>query len=113
MSGEQSVRLRFVKGELGAEALEAEIASILEDLANPASDASRSAIASGLDPADMTKARASVEQEGKGFGVVAIAILIAAPVAAHIVNQFWDDVIWPEIKKRLGRDALGKRKDKE
>jgi hypothetical protein len=108
-----SIQLRFVGGKVNTEALEAEISSILSELADPASEAAKSATDIGLNPADMAGAQVSVAKEAKGFGPVAIVIAIAVPVAAHIVNKFWDDVIWPRIKDKLGADALGKRDAKK
>ena len=111
MSAEDEVSFRFVGGAADAEGLEAEISLILQQLADPGSDAARSAIAAGLRPSDMTGARAIVRQEAKGFGPVVILVAIAVPVAAHIVNKFWDDVIWPHIRGSLGADALGEREE--
>jgi hypothetical protein len=102
-------QLRFVGGKGNAEDIEAEISSIVAELADPASEAAQSAANAGLNPADMSGARVDVAKEGKGFGPVAIVIAIAVPVAAHIVNKFWDDVIWPRIKDKLGADSVGKR----
>jgi hypothetical protein len=108
---ESGVNLRFAGGAADAEDLEAEISSILHELADPASDVARSAVAVGLSPSDLAGARVTVSQEGKGFGPVMILVAIAVPVAAHIVNKFWDDVIWPRIRGRLGADALGEREE--
>ena len=71
----------------------------------------RAAVAAGLSPSDLVGAHATVRQEGKGFGPVVILVAIAVPVAAHIVNKFWDDVIWPHISGSLGADALGEREE--
>jgi hypothetical protein len=102
-----------VGGKGNVEDIEAEISSIMAELADPASEPAQSAADAGLDPADMSGAQVAVAKESKGFGPVAIVIAIAVPVAAHIVNKFWDDVIWPRIKDRLGADSVGKRDDKK
>ena len=111
MPTENGVSLRFAGGAAEAEDLEAEISSVLQELANPASDVARAAVAAGLSPSDLVGAHATVRQEGKGFGPVVILVAIAVPVAAHIVNKFWDDVIWPHISGSLGADALGEREE--
>jgi hypothetical protein len=106
---EASVSFRFSKREVAVEKIEAEIRSVLSRLADPRSDVARSATAAGLEPTSLAKARATVTEEAKGFAPVAVVVVIFTPVAAHIVDKFWDDVIWPRVKGRLGADALGKR----
>lgn len=113
MSEGNWVNLRFVGGAVDTEDLEAEISLILKDLSNPVSDVAKSARAVGLDPSDMRGARARVEKETKGFDPVLIVVAVSVPAASHIVNQFWDDVIWPHLKKRLGADSLGKREEND
>jgi hypothetical protein len=108
MSEETTLTLRFAGGAADFGDLESEISSILRDLADPASDAAKAARTANLDPSDMADAGVTVTQNAKGFGVVAILIAITVPVAAHIINKFWDDVIWPQLRERLGGDALGK-----
>jgi hypothetical protein len=105
---DQRSTLRFVGGAAEAEDLEAEITSVLLDLADPNSEATGLARAAGLNPDDLAGAEARVTKEAKGFGPVVILVAIAVPVASHIINQFWDDVIWPRIKGTLGADAIGK-----
>jgi hypothetical protein len=105
---DQGSTLRFLGGAAEAEDLEAEVASVLSDLADPNSEVSGLARAAGLNPDDIAGVEVKVTKEAKGFGPVVILIAIAVPVASHIVNQFWDDVIWPRIKGALGADAVGK-----
>lgn len=113
MPGENKIKLRFSAGEVDAQNLEAEISSILLEFTDPESDTALSANAVGLSPAAMAGAQATVKKEAKGFAPVAILIVIAAPIAVHTIDKFWDDVIWPRLKSRLGGDALGKREDEE
>jgi hypothetical protein len=105
------VNLRFAGGSADAEDLETEILSILNELADSGTEVARSAVGAGLSPSDLAGARVNVSQEGKGFGPVVFLIAITVPVAAHIVNKFWDDVIWPRVKDKLGADALGEREE--
>lgn len=113
MSEGNWINLRFVSGAGDTEDLEAEISSILENLSDPVSDVAKSACAARLDPSDMRGARVRVTKEAKGFDPTLILIAISVPAASHIVNQFWDDVIWPHLKKRLGADSLGKREEND
>lgn len=109
MPEENTLTLRFASNAADVHDLEEEISSILREISDPASDAANAALAANLNPSDMSGAHTSVTEEDKGFGPVAILIAITVPVAAHIINKFWDEVIWPQIKGRLGADALGKR----
>jgi hypothetical protein len=106
------VDLRFVGGAGEPEEIEAEIMSIFRDLTDPTSEVAESASAAELELPEMRGAQAKVTKEAKGFGPVVILIAISVPAATHIVNQLWDDVIWPRIKKKLGADTLGRREDK-
>lgn len=111
MSNKTMVYLRFADGATEAGDLEQEIAQVLHEFADPASEASRSAAVAGLEPSDMADAQAAVTADAKGFGPVVIVVAISVPVASHVVNKFWDDVIWPRIKSKLGADALGEREE--
>ena len=105
---DQGSTLRFLGGAAEAEDLEAEVTSVLRDLADPNSEISGLARAVGLNPDDVAGAGVKVTKQAKGFGPVVILVAITVPVASHIVNQFWDDVIWPRIRGALGADAVGK-----
>jgi hypothetical protein len=111
MPDSASVSIRFSGGALTADSLEAEIASFMQELADPRSDVAQLAEAAGLQPERLSQATVKVTQTTKGFGPVAIVVMIVAPVASHLIDKFWDDVIWPTLKKRSGADALGKREE--
>jgi hypothetical protein len=113
MTEENKLVMRYVSGQAKLDDVEAEVSTLLRELTDPGSQAFQQAVAAGLDPAPLSRANITIEKEGKGFGPVAIMIAIYIPVAAHIINKFWDDVVWPRITGELGRDALGKREDKE
>ncbi len=107
------VELHFVAGAVSAEDVESCVSSILMELANPQSESSAMAAAAGLSPAELAGAQARATQNAKGFGPVLIIITISTAVAAHIVEQFWDDVVWPRLKAKLGADSLGERESKK
>jgi hypothetical protein len=109
----EEVLLRFSAGSVAAADLEPEISSIIRELADPESAASRLATASGLVPADLADAPVTVSQSGKGFGAVVILIAITTSVGAHAVESYWDDVIWPRLKTKLGADSVGKSEKAE
>jgi hypothetical protein len=113
MTEESTITLRYVDGTAEIEELEKEITSQLRELTDPGSPAFQKATAAGLDPAPLSRANIEIRHEGKGFGAVAVLIAIYVPVAAHIINKFWDDVIEPRLTGELGADALGHRENSE
>jgi hypothetical protein len=49
-----------------------------------------------------------VTEEGQGLDLVSIAIIVTLiEFGGHVGTQFWDDVLWPRIKRKLGDDAVG------
>jgi hypothetical protein len=110
----QGVEFRFEPGQADTEELQLEISQILAELSDGNSEAAHKAVSAGLDPLELAGVRTTVEEEGKGFAgadiVVQIVVQVGAGVAVHIVEKFWDDVIWPRIKGQLGGDALGPRR---
>ena len=105
------VNLRFRSGAAGMADISAELSAILAELADPQSQATKAASDLGYTPSQFEGAKATVSQEAKGFGEIALLIIIAAPTATHILNKAWDDVIWPIFKSRLGADSIGSRED--
>jgi hypothetical protein len=99
--------IRFQSGASNVNDLKAELASALEELADPGSDLARLASGIGIAAREFADARGSVDQEGKGFGDVVVIIAIFAPAANHALRNVWDEVIWPRLKSRLGADAVG------
>jgi hypothetical protein len=109
MTEVHQIGLRFASGAADVYDLKSEISAILAELGDPATEVARSASAFGLDISEFRAAQVDVSKEAKGFGDIALLILITAPAATHVLNKAWDDIIWPRIKARLGADALGRR----
>jgi len=109
---EDAVELRFQHGQASAARIQEAVDEVLVDLADPRSRAAELARDARLDPDALAKATVSVEEEGQGFDPLTTTILltIATDVGAHLIKQFWDAVIWPRIRARLGVDALGGRR---
>jgi hypothetical protein len=101
------LNLQYRPGAATIDDLQAEISSALRELGDPDSDLSRSASDLGITSDEFTRAEASVNQEGKGFGDVLIVVAIFAPAVNHALRSVWDDLIWPRVKSRLGADAIG------
>jgi hypothetical protein len=44
--------------------------------------------------------------------LTATVTITLVKLAGHIAANIWDDVIWPRVRRELGDDALGERKDR-
>jgi len=110
---EDSATLTFDRGDASSTDLETAVTEVLNELKNPTSEASQLARAAKLDPSALSGAKVTVkEQPGIDPITTGIIVTIVGGVAAHAANTFWDDVIWPRIKKRLGARAAGKKRNK-
>ena len=113
---EQTVKIEFERGQASAADLQAVVDEVLEELRNPESAAVARARNAGLDPAAVAKAHVSVKEEGEGFEpvltaiVVGITIKVGAHIAERVIDKVWDDVIWPDVQRRLGGLAVGDKK---
>lgn len=82
------------------------------ELREPDSEASAAARTAGLDPADLTDARAEVTDGEHGAEPILTTIVVGIVVSAgsKVAESLWKDVIWPRIRRRLGVRALGTEK---
>lgn len=113
MTEENTLVLRYIGGAARVEDVERAASAILDELTNPDSAASGSAVGAGLEPDDLISATVRIERDGMGLTPTALVIVIMAPVATHVLNKFWDDILRPRIDHMLGADALGEREDDE
>lgn len=106
---EHQVELRFQHGQAGVEEIQGVVDDVLATLADPRSTAAELARAAGADAERWAKATITVVEEQQGFDPLTTTILvtIAANAGTHIAKRFWDDVVWPRIKARIGADAIG------
>ena len=104
--------IKFKRDQAGARELQMAIDEVLTELADPESDSSELARSAGLNADELSQATISVDEPKEGIEPVSttIAVGILVGVGAHIANKFWDDVIWPRIKVKLGAKAVGERK---
>jgi hypothetical protein len=107
-----SVQLRYQRGDASADEIQDVVDEVLRELAIPGSEAAREALAAGFDPGQLADARVTVREGGQGVEPFLTAVLVGFVVslASKAAESFWEDVLWPRIKKRLGAAAL---KDKE
>ncbi len=97
----------------GAARIERTAREVLAELADPGSAASGTAVAAGLDLAELADARIQVVDGDQGFEPVATTILVSIAVSAgtKVAETLWTDVVWPRVRRRLGEDALGESVD--
>jgi hypothetical protein len=105
-------QIRFERGQASAKDLQKVVDEVLTELRRPASESVRLAKQSRLDPSLLADAEVSVGEEGHAVDpvITPIVVGIVVAVSGHAANRFWDDVIWPRVKKRLGGLAVGKKK---
>jgi hypothetical protein len=101
--------LRFHYGQATAAELQAVVDEILAELRDPTSEAADRARRADLDPQALASSEISVREEQQGFEPISTTILvgIATGVGTHIATKFWDEVIWPRLRRDLGAKAVG------
>lgn len=104
---------RYARGDASAEQLQEVVDEILGQLAQPDSGAARAARSAGLEPAELAAAEVQIREGAQGAEPVLTTIVVSIAVTAgsKIVESFWDDVIWPRLRRRLGVRALGTRSE--
>jgi hypothetical protein len=107
------IELRYVGGAADIEELDAEISLIFEELTDPDSEVSIKARAAGFNLFELAGSQARVSKVAKGFGLVVLLVAIASPAATHILETLWDEIVLPQLKKRLGADAIGTKDPNE
>lgn len=103
--------LRYQRGDASAAQLQEVIDEVLEQLAEPDSEAANAARTARLQPVELSGIRVEVREGGQGAEPVSTTIVVGIAVAAgkKIVETLWDEIIWPRLRRRLGARALGER----
>lgn len=106
---EVSYRRRYQRDGASAARIEEVAREVLAELADPDSEASRTAERAGLDRATLVDGRVEVTEGEQGAEPILTTIIIGIAISAgsKIAETFWKEVIWPRIRRRLGADALG------
>ena len=104
-----TVRQSFTRGVAPASELEAVAREILAELDDPASEASATAASVGIDPAGLAGVRVEITEVRQGLDpfVTPIIVGITVSTGSKIAETLWKEVLWPRIRRRLGKDALG------
>lgn len=101
--------LRFRSGEASAADIQVVVDEILAELSDETSEAAKKARKAGLDPPVLASASVTVRERGQGLEPLTIILVgISIRVGSHVVRQFWDEVLWPRLRRRLGVKAVGK-----
>jgi len=110
---EQTVQWRFARGDAGADEIQSTVDEILVQLTDSASEAWDAARAAGLEPAGLGEVQIEVREGAQGAEPVLTTILIGIAVKAGstVAESLWREVIWPQLRRRLGTRVLGDRQD--
>ena len=86
---------------------------ILVQLTDSASEAWDAARAAGLEPAGLGEVQIEVREGAQGAEPVLTTILIGIAVKAGstVAERLWREVVWPQLRRRLGTRVLGDRQD--
>jgi len=110
---EQTVQWRFARGDAGADEIQSTVDEILVQLSDSASEAWDAARAAGLEPAGLGEVQIEVREGAQGAEPVLTTILIGIAVKAGstVAERLWREVVWPQLRRRLGTRVLGDRQD--
>jgi len=108
--------LFYVRGQLSADQLQAEIARFWQALNNPGSSALDAELrAAGLDRASFVgvdrENAITVRAGTSGVDPTTAVLLVSlAPSANFVIKDAWKNVVLPYIQRRRGADAIGEEK---
>jgi len=113
MMQSSAIELRFRYSQANAAEIQMVADEVLDELHDEDSEAARQARKAGLDPSILANADINVREQGQGVEPILTTILvsISAEVGAHIARRFWDEVLWPRLRRRFGANAVGEELD--
>jgi len=102
-------RRRFRYDQASAAELQAVVDEVLAELRDPTSEAVSQARLVDLNPQVLANSQVGIREEKQGFEPISTTILVSIVTGAgtHIATKFWDEVIWPRLRKSLGAKAVG------
>lgn len=108
-----TLSMSFVRGDAGADKIQATVDEVLAELIDPSSEAVRAAGQAGLDVRGLADARVTVREGGQGADPFLTPILVGIAVSAgsKVAETLWKEVLWPRLRRRLGVGVLGDAKD--
>jgi hypothetical protein len=57
-----------------------------------------------VDPDTLARASVDVKQDEGDFGITFL-VIVGAPVAVHVLNSLWDDLVRPRLRSKFGVDG--------
>lgn len=113
MAEKTGVELRYQRGDASADEIQGVVDEVLRELSFPGSEAAQEASAAGFDPGQLADARITVTEGAQGAEPFLTAVLIGIVVSlgSKAAEAFWQEIVWPRIKKRLGAAALRDSED--
>ena len=113
MAEKTGVELRYQRGDASADEIQGVVDEVLRELTVPGSEAAQEATAAGFDPGQLADARITVTEGAQGAEPFLTAVLIGIVVSlgSKAAEAFWQEIVWPRIKKRLGAAALKDSQD--
>ena len=112
----ETTAIRFRRGKASAEAIEKVVQDVLAEIGVPGSESAKRAeplTEDGVKLETLAQVPVFVEEEQQAFDattttiVIGVATGLATHISKELFDRFWDDVLWPRIKRRLGGDAVG------
>ncbi|WP_020390790.1 hypothetical protein [Kribbella catacumbae] len=103
-----TIELRYVRGDAGAEKIQAVVDEILAELSDPASEAAAAAVAADVRIDEVDRAEVVVTEGSQGLDPILTPIIIGITVSAgsKVAETLWKEVIWPRLRRRLGVAVL-------
>jgi hypothetical protein len=108
MDSSQHVAVEFRRGQASADEIQEIVNEVLAELGDPQSESAQLARGAGLEPEMLAGLNVTVSEE-PGFGLEILVVAFVLPVAVHVTTTFWDDVVRPRLRRRLGAQAVGER----
>jgi hypothetical protein len=101
--------MTFRRGDTTAQELQQIVDEVLAELAEPDSEAARSARSAGVELGDLTGAQVLIREGEQGAEPILTTILVGIAISASskVAESLWNDILWPRLRRRLGARALG------
>jgi hypothetical protein len=113
MNSEETVEIEFVRGQADAKKLQQVVDKVLAELGDDSSDTAKAARKAGLEPGDLAGITVREGAQGADPLLTPIIVMYVGNVTVHIANTFWDEVLWPRIRKRWGGLAVKGKKEQK
>ena len=113
MSTWSPTELSFARGRADAEALQEVIDETLAALRGSDDEVLKQLKAAGFELRQIASVDVSVREDAQGANAVVTGIIVAVAggISKDAAVAFWNRVLWPRIRRRLGSDAVGEERE--